>query len=272
MADNSADAARWKTEAEFFDHEAEAALARLAPIDPLTIERYRTLKRRRFSKEFRFRVLGDLSGMKVLDVGCGDGENAMNFAKLGARVTGLDISPKAIELAERRAAVNDVSALTTFLCSPLETAQFEAGSFDVIWGDAVLHHLIHDLDNVMTHLMHWLKPGGTIIFGEPVSLSSRLRTFRLMLPIKTDATPDERPLERSEIAIIERHVPDLTVRYFAILDRFNRYVLIDENYELSSAPRRAITNLLNLIDYLVLSIPPLHWLAGTAVMYGHKQR
>lgn len=272
MSDNSAEVERWKKEAEFFDHEAEAARERLGPVHPLTIERYGTLKRRRFSKEFRFRVLGDLTGKNVLDVGCGDGENAMNFAKLGAIVTGLDISPKAIELATRRAEVNHVSGSTTFICSPLETAQFTPGSFDVIWGDAVLHHLIADLDTVMTHLMEWLKPGGIIMFGEPVSLSSALRKFRMMLPIKTDATPDERPLERGEFEIIERHVPDLTIRYYSILERFNRYVLVDENYELSSAFRRAIQNLLNAIDYAVLSIPPLHWLAGTAVMYGHKGR
>lgn len=270
MPDSGAEAERWKKEAEFFDHEADSAQERLSPVHPLTIERYGTLKRRRFSKEFRFRVLGDLTGKNVLDVGCGDGENAMNFAKLGAQVTGLDISPRAIDLAKRRADVNHVSGLTTFICSPLETAQFALGSFDVIWGDAVLHHLIHDLDNVMTHLMEWLKPGGIIMFGEPVSLSSKLRQIRMMLPIKTDATPDERPLERGEFEIIARHVPDLEIRYYAILERFNRYVLVDENYELSAAWRRAIQNVLNAIDYAVLSIPPLQWLAGTAVMYGHK--
>ena len=168
--------------------------------------------------------------------------------------------------------MNHVSGSTTFICSPLETAQFTPSSFDVIWGDAVLHHLIADLDTVMAHLMQWLKPGGIIMFGEPVSPSSTLRKFRMMLPIKTDATPDERPLERSEFEIIERHVPDLTIRYYSILERFNRYVLVDENYELSSAFRRAIQNLLNAIDYAVLSIPPLHWLTSTAVTYGHKRR
>lgn len=271
MSVRSEEEARWKREAEFFDHEAEAALTRIQPVSVETIRRYGELRRRRFSKEYRFRLLGPLAGKTVLDVGCGDGINAMNFAKLGASVTGIDISPKAIELAGKRAEVNGVSALTRFVCSPLETAKFSENSFDVIWGDAILHHLIHDLDNVMRNLVRWAKPGAIVIFGEPMNLSPWLRKLRLMLPVKTDATPDERPLERSEVEIIQRFLPDLQIRHFSLLDRLNRYVLIDHDYEGSPAPRRAIASLLNTVDYVVLSVPGLKRLGGTSVMFGHAK-
>jgi 2-polyprenyl-3-methyl-5-hydroxy-6-metoxy-1,4-benzoquinol methylase len=269
MPAQSDEEARWKREAEFFDREAEEAASRIEPVGAATIRRYGELRRRRFSKEFRFRTLGSLEGKSVLDVGCGDGINAMNFAKLGAFVTGIDISPKAIELAQRRAAVNGVAHLTRFIHSPLETADFADGSFDVIWGDAVLHHLIADLDNVMRRLVGWAKPGAIIMFAEPVNFSPWLRRLRMMLPVKTDATPDERPLERSEIDIIRRHLPNLQLRSFSLLDRLNRFVLVDHDYEGASVARRFASSTLSAIDYAVLSLPGLQNLAGTSVIYGH---
>lgn len=264
--------ARWEHEASFFDREAEAGMADVRPVDPSTIRRYGALQRRRFSKEFRFRILGPLEGKSVLEVGCGEGTNAMNFAKLGAKVTGIDISPKAIELAARRAEVNGVSELARFVCSPLETANFPEGSFDIVWGDAILHHLIPDLDNVMGKLVRWAKPGAIVMFGEPVNFSPALRRLRKMLPINTDATPDERPLERAEMAIIARHLPDLRLRHFSIFDRLNRFILVGYNYELSPAPRRALSSLLSSVDYAVLSVPLFQRLAGTCVIYGHTNR
>jgi 2-polyprenyl-3-methyl-5-hydroxy-6-metoxy-1,4-benzoquinol methylase len=269
MRDDQIESTRWKEEAAFFDQEAEAAMSRIQPVHPRTIERYGRLKRRRFNKEFRFGVIGPLAGKSVLDVGCGDGVNAVNFAKLGARVTGIDISPKAIELAQRRAVVDQVSDSVRLVCSPLELAELEPASFDVIWGEAVLHHLIHDLDDVICRLMRWAKPGAVVVFGEPVNLSPALRRLRMMLPIHTDVTPDERPLEEAELDILARYLPDMRVRYFSVLDRLSRFVLVDHNYELSSAPRRGLSNVMNAVDYGLLSMPALRRLAGTCVIYGH---
>ena len=55
--------------------------------------------RARFNKEFRFLLLGDLLGKTLLDVGCGDSLNVALLAKMGAEVTGLDVSLGAVALA-----------------------------------------------------------------------------------------------------------------------------------------------------------------------------
>ena len=271
MSNDSAEKARWQREAEFFDRDAEIQLERIRRVDPFTLERYGRLRRPWFNKEYRFRVLGALEGKSVLDVGCGDGTNAVTFAKLGASVTGIDISPKSIELAKKRMAINGVDERVRFECAPLEVARFADSSFDIIWGDAILHHLIPELDDVLGRLMRWAKPGAVIMFAEPVSLSATMRRLRRAMPISTDATPDERPLEPAEIDILRSHLPDLRVRYFSTFERFNRFVLQDRyDYEASSRPRRAIASALALADYLLLSVPPLRVLAGTAVFHGHK--
>src|SRR6266481_763873 len=111
-------ASKLAQEAEFFDRWADANAKRLEPTDPAVVERYRR-PRGLSPKEYCFRLLGDLRGKNILDVGCGEGEDAMILAMLGAQVTGLDVSPGAIALARQRAALNGVSDRTRFVCSAL---------------------------------------------------------------------------------------------------------------------------------------------------------
>jgi 2-polyprenyl-3-methyl-5-hydroxy-6-metoxy-1,4-benzoquinol methylase len=263
---------RWKSEAMFFDEWATKAAQHITQIDPLALKRYSPPLRRRFNKEFRFLLMGNLKGKCLLDVGCGDGSNAVMLAKLGASVTGIDISPRAIDLAEKRAEINGVNGLVHFYCSQLEAAELPQNSFDIIWGDAILHHLIAELDMNVRKLREWAKPNALLVFGEPINFNNALRKFRFMLPVKTDATPDERPLESADVEILRRHIPDLQVRAFSLFGRLDRFILLRSNYERSAWPRRAFSNSLAVLDYLLLSLPGIDQLGGTAVMYGHPKK
>jgi 2-polyprenyl-3-methyl-5-hydroxy-6-metoxy-1,4-benzoquinol methylase len=262
--------ARWEEEAAFFDRVAEKTLSELRPIDPLALKRYSAQSlRRRFREEFRFRVVNELRDKKVLDVGCGEGSNSVTLAKLGARVTGIDISPRSIEVAERKAEINGLTESARFLCSPLEEADIPRHSFDVIWGDSILHHLIENLESVMQRLALWAKPGAQMVFVEPTNFNNALRRLRFMMPIKTDATPDERPLEPAEVEIVKQFLPDLQVRFFSLLGRLGRFILTDFNYEHSSSARRALVNVLACTDYALLSLPVIRGMGGYAILYGH---
>jgi SAM-dependent methyltransferase len=208
----------------------------------------------------------------VLDVGCGDGSNSVLLAKLGAQVTGIDLSPRSIELARTKAEISHVGPAVRFVCSPLEDAEMPLSHFDLIWGDAILHHLIANLEVVLKRLTLWAKPGALMLFAEPVNFNHTLRRLRFMVPVKTDATPDERPLERSELEVVRRFLPDLQMRFFALLGRLDRFVLVGFNYERSSLPRRALVNAFACIDYAFLSLPMIQDLGGTAVFHGHVSK
>jgi 2-polyprenyl-3-methyl-5-hydroxy-6-metoxy-1,4-benzoquinol methylase len=263
---------RWKSETEFFDDWAAKAEQSIVPTDPATIRRYSPPLRRKFNKEFRFLLMGNLRGKSLLDVGCGDGSNAVMLAQLGALVTGIDISPKSIGLAWKRAEINGMRDSVRFCCAQLETAHFPENSFDIIWGDAILHHLIAELDIVVRKLTVWAKPGALLLFGEPINFNNTLRQFRFMLPVKTDATPDERPLEPGDIDTVRKHIPDLQVRPFSLFGRLDRFILSRANYERSVWLRRAASNSLATLDYFLLSLPGINKLGGTAVMYGHPRK
>src|SRR5262245_60981957 len=67
----------------------------------------------------------------------------------GTEVTGLDVSSGAVALARRRTEINGVSDRVHLVCSPIETAEIAPRSFDVIWGDGILHHVLDEFENVL---------------------------------------------------------------------------------------------------------------------------
>jgi 2-polyprenyl-3-methyl-5-hydroxy-6-metoxy-1,4-benzoquinol methylase len=269
-ADTLGREARWKEEAGFFDRWADRLDESKLPIDPLAWKRYTSPRLRpRFNKEFRFLLLGDLRGKTLLDVGCGDSQNVALLAKMGAEVTGLDVSSGAVALARRRAEINGVSDRVHLVCSPIETAEIASRSFDVIWGDGILHHVLDEFENVIQRLAVWAKPGALLLFAEPLNLFPPLRQLRTMIPIETEHTQGERPLIQAEVDLIRKYAPDLSVRHFGFLGRLDPFILTQFNYERSSAIRRAAVNLTNAIDWAMLSVPYLEKLGGSGVLYGH---
>jgi 2-polyprenyl-3-methyl-5-hydroxy-6-metoxy-1,4-benzoquinol methylase len=256
--------ARWEEEAEFFDARAPDEAR---GIHPRVAMRYARSTRAWFEKEYRFRLLGSLHGHRVLDVGSGIGDNAILLALAGGEVTGVDVSRRSIEVAEKRALASGLPRPPRFVCAPIESADLPARSFDVIWVDKLLHHVIPDLDLVMARLRTFASPGARVVFSEPVNRLPALRVLRMALPIPLDGTPGERPLEEAELAIIRRHVTDLRIRAFGLFGRLNRFVVAG-GYEDAPLARRAVANLLCAADYAILSAGPLARVGAVAVLHG----
>ena len=262
---------RWEEEARFFDERAKAHS--VAPISDVTLARYRSPDlRQKFSKEFRIGLLGDLLGKRVLDVGCGDGGNSTLFAKLGATVVGVDISSGNIELARKRVQVNGVAESVELICSPFETADLAPDSFDVVWGDAVLHHIVDDLAAVMSRAVAFARAEGIVVFAEPVNLFQPLRTLRNLTPVPHDGTPGERPLEPRDLAVIAPYFDAMTVRHFTLFGRLERFVLVHMNYEKSPRWRRRVADVLATVDATALRLPFVSPLSATAVLYGRPAK
>lgn len=264
---------RWKEEAAFFDERAQQTDESALPMDPLALRRYtRVPLRRRFNKEFRLRLMGDLRGRSVLDVGCGDGINSVLLARLGARVTGVDISPRSVEIAGRRAEVNGVADRVSLQAAPIEAAALPADAFDLVWADAILHHVLDDLELVMQRLVRCTKPDGLLVFSEPVNLVPLMRRIRAHVPVKTDGTPGERPLVRSEVDLVRRHLDGFRMRHYLLFGRLDRFILDAYNYERTPLLRRSLMNAIELFDYALLSLPRVRELGGACVMYGRPRK
>lgn len=81
-------------------------------------------------------LLGDLSDQNVLDAGCGEGYLARVLAVSGARITGMDISPRLVEQARKEDPGSAIDYRVADLTQPLPD---QAGSFDAVAGYLVLN-------------------------------------------------------------------------------------------------------------------------------------
>ncbi len=166
-----------------------------------------------------FAKLGDLRGKRVLDYGCGHGMAAVVLARRGARVTALDLSHGYLREAGRRAEANGV--MLERVRADAERLPFADGSFQRVWGNAVLHHL--DLGRAAAELRRVLAPGGVAVFCEPWGENPLLAWARRGLPYPgKDRTPDERPLCRRHLRALRAAFPDLEVEGYQLLSMARR--------------------------------------------------
>ena len=84
------------------------------------------------------RLLGDVRGLSVLDVGCGTGRHAVRLAQQGARVTGVDFSAGMLGKARQKPGAERVTFVEHNITEPLP---FAPASFDRVLSCLVLDHV-----------------------------------------------------------------------------------------------------------------------------------
>jgi SAM-dependent methyltransferase len=101
-------------------------------------------------------------GVDVLDVACGTGNASIPAARVGARVTGLDFSPRLLEIARERCA--DAMVEIDFVEGDVQDMPFEDASFDRVL--SVFGHMFGpDHERTAAEMKRVLRPGGSIAFA-----------------------------------------------------------------------------------------------------------
>ncbi|MGE3877347.1 MAG: bifunctional 2-polyprenyl-6-hydroxyphenol methylase/3-demethylubiquinol 3-O-methyltransferase UbiG, partial [Parvibaculaceae bacterium] len=106
-------------------------------------------------------IVGDWTGKRVLDLGCGGGFMAEALARRGALVTGIDPSPGAIDIAWKHAAESGLAI--NYAVGTGESLDLADRSFDIVVCVDVLEH-VTDLDRVIAEIGRVLKPDGLFLF------------------------------------------------------------------------------------------------------------
>jgi 2-polyprenyl-3-methyl-5-hydroxy-6-metoxy-1,4-benzoquinol methylase len=167
----------------------------------------------RSSDDFYYSWLRDnATGKKVLDFGCGAGVASTEIAKFAAHVTGIDISPEAVRIAQEQAKKTGVAGNTTFAVMDAESLEFAPGTFDVVSVRGVLHHM--DLDAALTQIHKVLKPDGKAIFLEALANNPIIHAYRKRTPHLRTAWETEHILRFEDVAKMRKYFNKVEVRSF----------------------------------------------------------
>jgi SAM-dependent methyltransferase len=100
------------------------------------------------------------AGQDVLEAGCGIATDGLQFARAGARYTGLDRSPTAIDLARRRFELEDVDG--SFVHGSITALPFPDASFDLVYSNGVIHH-VEQTEQAVSEFHRVLRPGSAAL-------------------------------------------------------------------------------------------------------------
>jgi 2-polyprenyl-6-hydroxyphenyl methylase/3-demethylubiquinone-9 3-methyltransferase len=145
--------------------------------DPLEIQKFSELAHRWWDPTSEFRPLHQinplrlewinarvpLAGKQVCDVGCGGGILAESIAKKGATVTGIDLSEKALKVADLHSLESGIKVRYELIAAE-ELAAREAGQYDVVTCMEMLEH-VPDPAAIVQACAKLVKPGGHIFFS-----------------------------------------------------------------------------------------------------------
>lgn len=174
---------------------------------------------------FILRQMGDIRGKRLLDLGCGAGENSVYFAKQGAHCVATDYSPGMVDVALKLAASNGVKIEGR--TANAMALDFPNNTFDLIYASNLLHH-IPDPKIALKEMHRVLKPGGKACFWDPLKHNPVINVYRRMATeVRTE---DEMPLDINIVNYIQFLFSETAYDTFwiATLWIFLRFYLIEK--------------------------------------------
>lgn len=115
--------------------------------------------------DIELKLLGDVSGKKILHLQCHFGQDSISLARMGANVTGVDLSDKAIDFAKELVSKTKVEA--SFICCDIyDLPKHLHDQFDIVFTSYGTIGWLPDLNRWASVVAHFLKPGGSFVFVE----------------------------------------------------------------------------------------------------------
>lgn len=123
--------------------------------------------------EEQLKLFGDISDLKVLDIGCGSGHSLLFMGSQGAEeLWGLDLTTKQIETATNL--LSSQQAKVSLFESPMEeNPGLPSNYFDIVYSIYALGWTV-DLQSTLSNIYTYLKPGGIFIFSWEHPIHDRL--------------------------------------------------------------------------------------------------
>jgi len=180
-------------------------------------------------ERYLLEAVGDVEGMRVLELGCGDGGLAIHLVDRGATLTGVDISPGMVQVSTRRLRRFRPEASAHFIVAPIELLPLDDEGFDLVLGKWILHHA--DVQAAGEEIHRLLRPGGRGVFLENQGRNLLLAFARDRVAgrfgVPRLGTPDEHLLVQADFDHWATRFDRVKLSYpdFHFFDLLNRQLL-----------------------------------------------
>lgn len=118
--------------------------------------------------------------MEVLEFGCGTGSTAIVHAPYVKHILAIDISSKMLDIAQARAATNNIENVT-FERATIDEFSVPDETLDAVLGLSILH-LLDNKEEVIAKVYRMLKPGGVFVTST-VCIGNTMKIFKFVVPI-----------------------------------------------------------------------------------------
>ncbi|MFK8060857.1 MAG: class I SAM-dependent methyltransferase [Polaribacter sp.] len=213
-------------------------------------------------KKILNKLLKDFNGQDVLEIGSYTWAAWFNEDTKPKSLTCINISE--VELENGKQHASEQSFPVNHHLMDANNLTFEDNSFDIVFGGAILHHL--DIEKSIGHIHRVLKPGGKVVFLEPLNMNPLYKLYRKMNP--QERTPDEHALVSSDFKIIrEKFTFDhYFFDFFSVAFGFiSLKIFGDKNYD------NWINKLGYNLDVFFSKVPFLYVLFARVIIYGSKK-
>ncbi|WP_417888173.1 methyltransferase domain-containing protein [Zunongwangia sp.] len=207
-------------------------------------------------------LLKDFNDKDVLEIGSYTWASWFNENTKPKSLSCINISEKELEKGKKHTASKDFH-IKHYLMDANDLT-FKDESFDIVFGGAILHHL--DIKKSLEHIHRVLKPGGKIVFLEPLNMNPLYKIYRNMNP--KERTPDEHALVSKDFEIIKEK---FTFNHYF----FDFFTVIFGFISLKIFGDKKYDNWLNKFGYNLdvasSKISFLHPLFARVIIYGTKK-
>jgi ubiquinone/menaquinone biosynthesis C-methylase UbiE len=228
-------------------------------------------ERRRLYRAIMQALLAEpVAGRAVLDYGCGTGDWGLMLAGEGANVTFLDLSPVAIQVAQRRAAASGVSNRVRGVARDAsDLSCFRDEEFDLIYGSAAVHHTLK-YPGALEELMRVLRPGGRLVLAETYGNNQLLNMARKMgwkLRGQAEEQGEEIVFNDAHVRMLRERMTQVEVQPMNLLAMAKRLF----RGRFGSGTVRGVVGALEKLDVGILKAAPrLGRYCGEVVVVGRK--